>query len=44
MPYAYKVTPPRGVPYLVFANSTAYNNAVLFGYKLKPLYQEKPNV
>lgn len=41
LPYAYEVTPKRGEPYLVFHGSTAHDNAVLFGYSLKPLY-EKP--
>lgn len=41
LPYAYEVTPKRGEPYLVFHGSTAHDNAALFGYSLKPLY-EKP--
>lgn len=39
-PYAYEVTPKRGNKYLVYANSTEYDNAVMFGYTVKPLYQE----
>jgi len=39
-PYAYEVTTNRGDTYLVYANSTEYDNAVMFGYTLKPLYQE----
>lgn len=39
-PYAYEVTTNRGHKYLVYARSTEYDNAVMFGYELKPLYQE----
>lgn len=39
-PYAYEVTTNRGRKYLVYPNSTEYDNAVMFGYQLKPLYQE----
>lgn len=39
-PYAYEVTTNRGRKYLVYANSTEYDNAVMFGYHVKPLYQE----
>lgn len=38
-PYVYEVTDNRGHKYLVFAGSVAYNNAVMFKYKLKPLYE-----
>lgn len=38
-PYAYEVTTNRGHKYLVYANSTEYDNAVMFGYELKPLYE-----
>lgn len=38
-PYAYEVTDNRGRKSLVFAGSVAYNNAVMFKYKLKPLYE-----
>lgn len=34
-PYAYEVT----TTYLVRAGSAAHNNAVMFGYQLKPLYE-----
>jgi len=37
--YAYEVTTNRGTKYLVLADSVAYENAVLFGYQLKPLYE-----
>ena len=33
-PYAYEVT-----TYLFRAGSVAHNNAVMFGYQLKPLYE-----
>lgn len=36
-PYAYEVTTNRGTTYLVRAGSVAHNNAVMFGYRLKPL-------
>lgn len=39
-PYAYEVTTNRGHKCLVYANSTEYDNAVMFAYMLKPLYQE----
>lgn len=38
-PYANEVTDNRGRKSLVFAGSVAYNNAVMFKYKLKPLYE-----
>ena len=38
-PYVYEVTDNRGRKSLVFAGSVAYNNAVMFKYKLKPLYE-----
>ena len=38
-PYAYEVTDNRGRKSLVFAGSVAYNNAVMFKYILKPLYE-----
>lgn len=38
-PFAYQVTPKRGKPYLVFHGSVAHDNAKLFGYNLKPLYE-----
>lgn len=40
-PYAYAVTTNRGVTYLVFAGSVAHSNAVMFGYRLKPLYESE---
>lgn len=39
IPYAYEVTTKRGVTYLVRAGSVAHDNAVMFGYRLKPLYE-----
>lgn len=38
-PYAYEVTINRGAKYFVRAGSVAHANAVMFGYKLKPLYE-----
>lgn len=38
-PCAYEVTTNRGTTYLVRAGSVAHNNAVMFGYQLKPLYE-----
>lgn len=40
-PYAYVVIDNRGKEYLVFAGSVEHDNAVMFKYKVKPLY-EKP--
>lgn len=40
-PYAYEVTTKRGVTYLVRAGSVAHENAVMFRYQLKPLYEDK---
>lgn len=40
-PYAYEVTDKRGKKYLVFASSVAHDNAVMFGYQLKPLYESE---
>ena len=34
-PHTYEVT----TTYLVRAGSVAHNNAVMFGYQLKPLYE-----
>lgn len=39
IPYAYEVTTNRGITYLVRAGSVAHDNAVMFGYWLKPLYE-----
>lgn len=36
---AYIVTNNRGKRYLVFAGSTEYDNAVMFNYEIKPLYE-----
>lgn len=38
-PYAYEVTTNRGKKYLVYANSVEHENAVLFKYNLRPLYE-----
>ena len=38
-PSAYIVTNNRGKRYLVFAGSTEYDNAVMFNYEIKPLYE-----
>lgn len=38
-PYAYEVMDNRGRKSLVFVGSVAYNNAVMFKYNLKPLYE-----
>lgn len=38
-PSAYIVTDNRGKRYLVFAGSTEYDNAVMFNYEIKPLYE-----
>lgn len=36
---AYIVTDNRGKRYLVFADSIEYENARMFGYEIKPLYE-----
>ena len=38
-PAAYIVTDNRGNRYLVFAGSTEHDNAVMFNYEIKPLYE-----
>lgn len=38
-PSAYIFTDNRGRRYLVFAGSVEHQNAVMFGYKIKPLYE-----
>lgn len=38
-PSAYIVTDNRGRRYLVFADSVEHENAQMFGYKIKPLYE-----
>ena len=38
-PAAYVITSNRGRRYLAFAGSVEHQNAVMFGYKIKPLYE-----
>lgn len=38
-PVAYIVTSNRGKRYLVFAGSVEHENAQMFGYEIKPLYE-----
>lgn len=38
-PVAHIVTDNRGKRYLVFSDSVEHQNAVMFGYKIKPLYE-----
>lgn len=38
-PSAYIVTDNRGRRYLVFAGSVEHDNAQMFGYEIKPLYE-----
>lgn len=38
-PVAYIVTNNRGKRYLVFAGSVEHENAQMFGYEIKPLYE-----
>ncbi len=38
-PSAYIVTDNRGRRYLVFAGSVEHENAQMFGYETKPLYE-----
>lgn len=38
-PSAYIVTDNRGNRYLVFAGSTEYDNAVMFNYEMRALYE-----
>lgn len=38
-PVAYIVTDNRGKRYLVFSGSVEHQNAIMFGYKIKPLYE-----
>lgn len=40
VPKAYIITSNRGRRYLAFAGSVEHQNAVMFGYKMKPLYGE----
>lgn len=39
VPKAYIITSNRGRRYLAFAGSVEHQNAVMFGYKIKPLYE-----
>lgn len=39
-PSAYIVTDNRGHRYLVFSGSVEHKNAIMFGYKIKPLNEE----
>lgn len=38
-PAAYIITSNRGRRYLVFAGSVEHQNAVMFGYKMRALYE-----
>lgn len=38
-PSAYIITSNRGRRYLAFAGSVEHQNAVMFGYQVKPLYE-----
>lgn len=38
-PAAYIITSNRGRRYLAFAGSVEHQNAVMFGYEMKPLYE-----
>lgn len=38
-PVAYIITSNRGRLYLVFAGSTEYDNAVMFNYEMRALYE-----
>lgn len=38
-PVAYIITSNRGRRYLTFAGSIEHQNAVMFGYEMKPLYE-----
>ena len=38
-PVAYIITNNRGKRYLVFAGSVEHENAQMFGYEIKPLYE-----
>lgn len=39
-PAAYIITSNRGCRYLAFAGSVEHQNAIMFGYEMKPLYGE----
>lgn len=38
-PAAYIITSNRGRRYLAFAGSVEHQNAIMFGYEMKPLYE-----
>lgn len=38
-PVAYIITSNRGRRYLAFAGSVEHQNAIMFGYEMKPLYE-----
>lgn len=38
-PAAYIITSNRGRRYLAFAGSVEHQNAAMFGYEIKPLYE-----
>lgn len=38
-PSAHIVTDNRGRRYLVFSGSVEHENAIMFGYEIKPLYE-----
>ena len=38
-PAAYIITSNRGRRYLAFAGSVEHQNAAMFGYEMKPLYE-----
>lgn len=38
-PAAYIITSNRGHRYLAFAGSVEHQNAAMFGYEMKPLYE-----
>lgn len=38
-PAAYIITSNRGRRYLAFAGSVEHQNALMFGYEIKPLYE-----
>ena len=39
-PAAYIITSNRGRRHLAFAGSVEHQNAVMFGYEMKPLYED----
>lgn len=40
VPKAYIITSNRGRRYLAFAGSVEHQNAAMFGYEMKPLYED----